>query len=67
MWGNLAESSLNDILGDEDATKVLLTDPWNALYALITPDSTQKSFPELLAHVPAEHTPALDKETSRFP
>lgn len=50
---------LNDVLGDEDTTPVLLSDPRNTLYALITPDSVQKSFPDLLAHVPAEKTSRL--------
>lgn len=59
MWRNLVESSLNDILGDEDTAAALSSDPRNALYALITPDSTQTSFPELKAHVPAENTPGL--------
>lgn len=59
MWRNLVESSLNDILGDEDTAAGLSSDPRNALYALITPDSTQKSFPELKAHVPAENAPGL--------
>lgn len=59
MWRNLVQSSLNDILGDEDTTAGLSSDPRNALYALITPASTQKSFPELIAHVPAENTPGL--------
>lgn len=56
------------MLGDEDTAAVLPGDPGNALYALITPDSPQKPFPELLAHVPAEkRTWSTDNETSRFP
>lgn len=45
---------LNDVVGDGDTTPVLLSDPKNTLHALITADSTQKSFLELPAHVPAE-------------
>lgn len=68
MQRNLLECSLNDVLGDEDTAAVLPGDPRNALYALITPDSPQKSFPEILAHVPAEkHTRSADNETLRFP
>lgn len=68
MQRNPVERSLNDILGDEDTAAVLPGDPRNALYALITPDSPQKSFPQLLAHVPAEkRTRSTDDETSRFP
>lgn len=47
---------LNDVLGDGDTAPVLPSDPTNTLYALITPDSVQKSFPDHLAHVPAEKT-----------
>lgn len=68
MQRHLVERSLNDIFGDEDTAAVLPGDPRNALYALITPDSPQKSFPGLLAHVSAEkRTLSTDNGTSRFP
>lgn len=68
MQRNLVERSLNDILGNEDTEAVLPGDPRNALYALIAPDSPQKSFSGLLAHVPAEkRTRSTGSETSRFP